>query len=142
MSDTTSSPAFVAGMPNMWTLEMEYAADNSSVNVFDCPVIGWLFQEGSEAVPQIIGRRADPLVLESNPPWTPPWALVLPGTSIVMVPDRWRGTFNAFLTWLASGEGANRTISGNFSEANLQNAWKQWARLNPTRALSPVVPSF
>lgn len=112
-------------------ISMLYAPDNSWCNMFDNEVVAWLIDtDGASAPqPQIIG--ALPPAVDTAPILSPQWARLR--GSAILVPDLWRGDdFADFFDWLASNNGANRQLKGNFLDAGPLNAFNDWANDNPT----------
>jgi hypothetical protein len=119
-------------------LVMRYdAAGIQTVDVFAWPIIGWVYDVNAPANPKPI-TIGDPL--GSNPPpstgavKSPQWALAITDDAVYVPNEDWRGTAAQFFTWLATNNGANRTVTGHFTIPILANAYTQWARTWPDLA--------
>ena len=114
----------------------------ASVEICGGPLVSWLVDPTTpNAAPTPIGL-APPA---PNPPNTgqidsPPWALAYGALlsqhgAVAIVAtndDSFIGTFADFLTWLATNNGATRTLSARLGLPTLYNIWNVWARDNPT----------
>ncbi len=112
------------------------------VDLFDNPVLGWIVDETKIGVGVIALAKPAPPIAEvpilvgSLPPGapdtapvlSPQWAHVSEG---VFVPDMWRGALPDFFTWIATNNGANRLLRGNFVNARLQLAMRRWSERFP-----------
>lgn len=112
-------------------ISIEYAPDNSWCDMWDNEVVAWLIDTaGGDPQPQVIGTLP-PVKMGTDPICSPQWAR-LRGSAII-VPNLWRGDDLAdFFDWLASNNGANRQLRGNFLDAGPLNAFNDWANDNPT----------
>ena len=110
------------------------------VDLFDNPVLGWVVDETTLAslpidgpvppfgeVPIIVGALP-PAPAATTPILSPQWAHFSNGR--IYVPNLWRGTIADFLTWIATNNGANRKVRGNFSDPNLVNVMYEWKAHN------------
>jgi hypothetical protein len=111
----------------------------AAVDLFDNPVMGWLIDEtqsarSAVAVPPIVEM---PIITGTMPPaaeatgaiLSPQWAHVVADS--VYVPDAWRGRLSDFFTWIATNNGAQRKVRGNFRNSSLNYALATWAASNP-----------
>jgi len=99
------------------------------VDIFDNPLLGWIADEtgAAEVAPVVVGLLP-PASVDTSPVLSPRWAhCVVPS---VYVPDLWRGDLNSFFTWLATNNGAQRLVRGNFRNPNVANAMMFWASNN------------
>ena len=126
-------------------LVMSYPGDGlTQVVVKSWPLLGWTMDEMNpiNSKPITIG---DPL--STAPPATgaiksPAWAYCI-SEEAVFLPDDWRGSLGEFFMFLATNNGAYRTIKADLTHARLLNYWQTWARENQTYigyATQPILP--
>ena len=116
------------------------ATGRAMVDIRGGPVIAWIVDPARpNETPTPVGLAP----MAPNPPNTgdiesPPWALAYGallshgGVAIVGTnDDSFIGTFEGFLTWLATNSGASRKLSAIVALPSLINIWSEWARANP-----------
>jgi hypothetical protein len=99
----------------------------------DHNVVGWVCDDtgqASSALPCIVGPipATPPLTL---PVVSPRWAVILGNGQEVVTELGWRGPLPALFDWIATNNGAQRLLRGQFSYSTNQVAWSQWASANP-----------
>ena len=117
------------------------------VDLFDNPVLGWLVDETAvtslkvgDPVPPM---NEFPVITGTMPPAAPANGAIISPQWVhqvdddVYVPDAWRGSVVEFFTWLATNNGAQRKVRGNFRTSRLKGAMDVWsannqALFNPT----------
>jgi len=107
-----------------------------SAAIVSTPLVAWVYDNANPAA------GATPVGASPMPPMPPSTgAVISPQCAIAWSNDAvWTldgvfvfvGTFPDFLTWLATNNGANRTLSARLATTPLVNAWNQWRRINPT----------
>jgi hypothetical protein len=116
----------------------------SVVTILDMPVLGWTVDEtGVAPVQPVVGGAMPPASPSTAPIVSPIWAhiVITPSATLELVgaarvdvylPDNsFRGSFSAFLDFLAGNHDANRQIDGGQLVAEpLQLAWQAWAQRN------------
>jgi hypothetical protein len=106
----------------------------ATVHIEGWPLVGWDIDPTNPVnpVPITIGN---PLVAPPNTGSiiSPGWAHYLDDWSVYVPtpPSGWRGSLAQFCTWLATNSGANRLVTGWFTQPNMANAFTRWARENP-----------
>jgi hypothetical protein len=123
-------------------LVMRYdAAGTKTVDVFNWPLIGWVFDPTAPANPKPV-TIGDPLGTNPAPSTgtikSPQWALAITNNAVYVPNEDWRGTLGEFCTWLALNNGAQRTVACYFTMPMLANAYAQWARDYPSLATRPT----
>jgi hypothetical protein len=111
------------------------------VSLRDNQTLAWMVdQNNPQAVPTpvVVGT------LPTSGPGTgavvsPPWVQVFPNGQAV-VPDVFRGSIAEMLTWIATNNGAQRQIYGDFNSTVVAIGWNQWAANNPTLVLPDAPP--
>jgi hypothetical protein len=114
----------VAGDPGMvWVI------------LHDNPVLAWLVDETgtTPVVPVILGTSAVPPP-DTGEIMSPPWAVKEGST--MFIPDMARGVPGEMFTFLAVNNGATRKLYANFANYELAVSWNDWARSNPSLALT------
>jgi hypothetical protein len=116
----------------------------TTVTIYDMPILGWRVDEtGAAPVRPVIGGLMPPAPPVTLPILSPSWAhvvitapaapeLVCGARIDVYLPDNsFRGSFSAFLDFLAGNHDADRQIDGGQLVAEpLQLAWQAWAQRN------------
>jgi hypothetical protein len=119
-------------------LVMRYdATGTKSIDVFGWPLIGWVYDVNAPANPTPV-TIGNPLAAVTLPPTdpikSPQWALALSDDAVYVPNEDWRGTLAEFCTWLATNNGAQRTVTCHFTVPLMANAYTQWARTWPDLA--------
>jgi len=124
----------IAAQPGELVLSFEYdpATPATWVDMWDNDLVCWLVDESgaAEPIPAVIGKLP-PVRTETAPLESPQWVTSWYGG--IIAPDLWRGSLDDFFTWLATANGANRRLRGNFMSPAVANAWQVWADRNPER---------
>lgn len=118
-------------------ISMEYDPPTGAnwVRMWDNPVIGWSVDPGvTEPEPIIIGSLPSKPPHSTDPVFSPQWAAYLAEADVI-VPDVWRGNLTAFFDFLATNNGAQRQLEGNFVRDEINGVWVQWRSNNPALVL-------
>ena len=95
------------------------------------PVVAWTFDmsdpENMIAIPVAI-TRLPPAPPDTAPVISPRWAISYPqsGGMVWTVDYVFAGSFPDFLTWLATNNGAKRTLEADLATPSLANMWNDW----------------
>ena len=77
-----------------------------------------------------------PAAPNTTPVLSPSWLVREGGPAgIVFAPDMMRGTPHQLFDFLASNNGAQRQLYGDFADRVLATAWAAWAAGNPSLGL-------
>jgi hypothetical protein len=125
---------------------IQYSPDGLSwARLYDHRVTGWICDEtgAAEAQPVIIGSLPLPAP-DTSPIVSPRWALIAgadrrfagirvnPEIHLPGALNAFRGTFEVFLTWLATNNGARRPLGAALGiSAGAINSFARWSQQNP-----------
>jgi hypothetical protein len=105
-----------------------------SVTINSGPIVAWVYDTANLAagVTPLSIVSLPPVPPDTAPIVSPQWAVAYPmsGGMVWAMDDLFAGSFDGFLTFLASNNGANRVLSGNFAEPALTNMFNDWVRRN------------
>lgn len=110
-------------------ISFEYEPESGVLwaDMWDNHVLGWVsdLTTGIPAQPVVIGGLPDFPAIDTAPVVTPEWASVRGIEAIA--PNQWRGPLYDLFTFLATNNGAQRKLRGNFADATVSNTWDRWA---------------
>lgn len=123
------------------SLEHDPSGAAAWADMWDSRVLGWIVddraasdlaqvprtQPQTQPQPAIIGALPPPAP-DTAPVISPQWVSVYKDQ--VIVPNQWRGPLDQLFTWLATNNGAQRQLRGNFLNPDIVNVWRSWTAHN------------
>jgi hypothetical protein len=129
-----TAPSSSSGFPNR-LLRLTYDPTGLRwVAMQTAPVVAWAFDENNPLTPGTtpIGiANMQPAPPNTGPILSPQWAVIYPDATVFVDGEVWCGEFDDFLLWLATNNGANRTLSAQLAMPALVNIWNDFTRSYP-----------
>jgi hypothetical protein len=110
-----------------------------TIAIQSAPLVGWVFDVANPLTPGTtpVGiANMGPMPPATAPIVSPRWACAYiaggeKDAAVFTENEVWCGNFDDFLLWLATNNGASRTLSVQLATPRLKNVWNKFAQVYP-----------